>query len=256
LNLHPRPWNTYAVLPALEALIQLQKIDSAAETARRRLGELPAAEEAAAARVAEAEAVVVTVRENLAANQHARRGLEKDVGAVDSRLARFDDHKAAVKTNQEYTALLHEIATAKSEKDALEERILVLMEEADGLSEALGTAEAGVAGARREVQATRASLASEADALEQEVARLTTERATHMTHVDARGLALYEQLLRGRRGIAVAPMERDICSACHVRLRPHVTQLVRRNEELVQCESCQRILYFLPPEAASSAASA
>jgi len=48
-------------------------------------------------------------------------------------------------------------------------------------------------------------------------------------------------------------MTRDICKACHVRLRPHVTQQIRRNEEIVQCDNCQRILYFVAP--AESAAS-
>jgi predicted nucleic acid-binding Zn-ribbon protein len=42
-------------------------------------------------------------------------------------------------------------------------------------------------------------------------------------------------------------MAADLCTACHVRLRPHVTQIVRRNEDIVQCESCQRILYFAGP---------
>ena len=58
-----------------------------------------------------------------AAVKAARRALEKDVAVVDARLSKFEDHKAAVKTNQEYTALLHEIATAKSEKDAVEEHL-------------------------------------------------------------------------------------------------------------------------------------
>jgi predicted nucleic acid-binding Zn-ribbon protein len=58
---------------------------------------------------------------------------------------------------------------------------------------------------------------------------------------------LYEQLLKGRRGIAMARMDGELCSACHVRLRPHVTQQVRRNDAIVQCESCQRILYYIAP---------
>ena len=39
-------------------------------------------------------------------------------------------------------------------------------------------------------------------------------------------------------------MTGEICAACHVRLRPHVTQQIRRNDDIVQCENCQRILFF------------
>ena len=230
--------------PALVSLIALQSLDSAAETARKRLAELPAAEQAIERRLAAAAGAVEAAKARLQENKDQYRALEKDVALVDSRLARFDDHKAAVKTNQEYQALLHEIATAKAEKDALEDRLLTLMDAADGIAADLAAAEATRTTATREGEETRAALAAERAALDAELARLAAERARATPAVPAPMLAKYEQLLRQRRGIAVAAMTGDICSACHVRLRPHVTQQVRRNEDVVQCESCQRILYF------------
>jgi predicted nucleic acid-binding Zn-ribbon protein len=238
------------MLPALGSLIALQALDSAADAARRRLGELPAAEEALAARVAAAAAAIEAVTIQIAANHDKRRGFEKDVAAVDSRLARFDDHKAAVKTNQEYTALLHEIAGAKTEKDGIEEQILLLLEAADGLARDAKAAEMAVTDARRDAEAGRAALAAERQALEADLLRIAAQRADHTAQVDARHLATYEQLLRGRRGLAVSRLAGETCTACHVRLRPHVAQMIRRNDAIVQCESCQRILYFDPPPAA------
>jgi predicted nucleic acid-binding Zn-ribbon protein len=241
------------MLPALDSLIALQVLDSAADAARRRLGELPATEQAIAARSADAAAALDAVSARIAANHEKRRALEKDVAVVDSRLARFEDHKAAVKTNQEYTALLHEIAGAKSEKDALEEQILVLLEAADGLAVERKAAEAAVGAAQREADTGRAALTAERGALEAELSRLAAERATRATTVEARYLATYDQLLKGRRGIAVARLAGETCTACHVRLRPHIAQMVRRNDSIVQCESCQRILFFEAPAAGAPA---
>ena len=238
--------------PVLASLIVLQSLDSAAEASRKRLAELPAAEQAIARTLSAATVALESVKTRLQDNRQAHRTLEKDVALVDTRLARFDDHRAAVKTNQEYTALLHEIATAKSEKDAIEEKILVLMDAADGLAAELKAAEAALAEATRQGEQTRAALAAERASLEAELARLAAERARSSAVAPATALAKYEQLLRQRRGIAVAAMAGDICSACHVRLRPHVTQQVRRNDEIVQCESCQRILYFPAPAADNS----
>jgi len=241
------------VLQALTSLIALQTLDSAADTARRRLSEFPAAEQELAAKVAAAAAEVEAAKTAAAANQTARRALEKDVAGVDARLAKFDDHKAAVKTNHEYTALLHEISTAKTDKDALEEKILVLMDEADGLAAGVKRAESALAAIKKESDAARAAMAAERGGLDAELARLAGERAREAAGVDASVLAKYEQLLKGRRGIAVARMDGEICTACHVRLRPHVTQQVRRNDSIVQCDSCQRILYFTAPAAAAGA---
>ena len=241
------------MLQALTALIALQTLDSAADAARRRLSDFPAAEQELAAKVAAAAAEVEAAKTAATANQTSRRALEKDVAGVDARLAKFDDHKAAVKTNHEYTALLHEISTAKTDKDALEEKILVLMDEADGLAASVKRAESALAAIKKESDAARAAMAAERGGLDAELARLAGERAREAAGVDASVLAKYEQLLKGRRGIAVARMDGEICTACHVRLRPHVTQQVRRNDSIVQCDSCQRILYFTAPAAAAGA---
>jgi len=234
------------MLTSLAALVALQSIDSAADASRRRLAELRKAEQAVDATIAAAKGEVDAAKGRWQEGQTARRALEKDVAGVDARLTRFDEHKAAVKTNQEYTALLHEIATAKGEKDRLEEQILVLMEDADSLAADVKRAEAELARVSKEGDQTRAGLAAERTALEAELAQLSARRAEHRATIEARALATYDQLLKVRRGLAVAPMVGEICMACHVRLRPHFTQMIRRNEGIVQCESCQRILYFEP----------
>ena len=235
--------------PALTALIALQALDSAADAARKRLADLPVAEQAIAAALAAARGTADAVKARIQENQGARRALEKDIAGVDTRLARFEDHKAAVKTNHEYTALLHEIATAKSEKDAIEERLLVLMEEADALAAELKAADTAFKGEQAKADQARAAIGTERTQLDAEVARLATERARETRNIEAPLLAKYDQLLKLRRGVAVAQMTGEICAACHVRLRPHVTQQVRRNDAIVTCDSCQRILYFVPPAA-------
>jgi hypothetical protein len=229
---------------SLASLIALQALDSTADRARKRLAELPAVEQALEAEAGVAAHAVEYAKGRLNDSHTARRQLEKDVAVVDSRLSKFDDHKAAVKTNHEYTALLHEIATAKTEKDSVEEKILVLMEEADGLAKELKTAEGALATVTREGNTTRAAMAAERSTLDEELARLAHERTAEARLAEPRALATYEQLIKNRRGVAVAQMIGSICGACHVRLRPHFEQQIKRNDGLVQCESCQRILYF------------
>jgi predicted nucleic acid-binding Zn-ribbon protein len=236
------------MLPALTALIALQKLDSAVEAARRRLGELPGVEREWGATLRAASAAVDAARERLKTNQQARRDLEKDVAQVDTRLARFEDHKAAVKTNQEFTALLHEISTAKGEKDAIEDRILALLEEADGIAADIAAAESGEGDAKRDAGAAQQDLTAEQASLEATLVRLAAERAGADADVDGPTLAKYEQLLTNRRMGAVAPLDGEICAACYVRLRPAVAQQIRRNDSIVQCDNCQRILYAPPKE--------
>ena len=46
-----------------------------------------------------------------------------------------------------------------------------------------------------------------------------------------------------------AEARNGICSVCHVRLRPQVFNTVLKNEEILQCDSCNRILFFIPTAA-------
>ena len=208
---------------------------------------MPAAEEALAAAVEAARAHVEAAKARSAENSQQRRALEKDIAGLDTRLARFDDHKAAVKTNHEYTALLHEIATAKSEKDAIEERLLVLMEEADAIAADLKAAERDFAAEGKRGQEVRKTLETEKAEIDKELARLSGERGRESREIDAALLSKYAQLLKQRKGVAVARMSNEMCEACHVRMRPHIAQQIRRNDTIVQCDSCQRILYFVAP---------
>ncbi len=233
--------------PTLSALIALQALDSAAEALRKRLADMPAAEQAIATALGAARASVDAEKARIQENTQARRALEKDIAGVDTRLARFDDHKAAVKTNHEYTALLHEISTAKAEKDAIEERLLVLMEEGDTLAAGLKTAERALTEEEDRGRKAKAALETDRGQIDKELTHLSSERARESREVDTVLLSKYSQLLKQRKGIAVSKMTGEICEACHVRLRPHVTQQVRRNDAIVQCDSCQRILYYIPP---------
>lgn len=244
------------MLPALAALIALQELDTAAEAARRRIAEMPAREAALADAIATAEATREAAAARMAGNQDTRRELEKQVAAVDSRLSRFEDHKAAVKTNQEFTALLHEIETAKAEKDGVEDRILEALEEADAIAEAVAAAERAVSDAKAVAAEGQKALARERQAVDEELARLEQARAVEIRHVEPTLLARYDQLLKQRKGIAVAAMEGEICAACYVRQRPHAAQQVRRNDEIMACESCQRILYAPPPASVEGAVNA
>ena len=123
------------------------------------------------------------------------------------------------------------------------------MEEADGIAAELKAAERAQADETKRADAARAQLDIERQQIEADLTRLAGERAAAAATVEPRTLALYEQLLKGRKGVAVARMTGEICEACHVRLRPHVTQQIRRNDSVVQCDNCQRILYYVAPAA-------
>ena len=232
----------------LERLINLQHLDSRIHDARQAIAAHPQRLADADARLAEAEAAVEITRHRLKDSQDSRRTLEKDAALYQSRLTKFKDQLSAVKTNREYTAMQHEIATAQTDLGAAEEKVLERMMEGDAVAADLKQAEAALASLRKQVEAEKKELAEELAGVQGSLAKASESRASLVKELEPRLLALFEQVARARKGVALCRATRDgLCSVCHVRLRPAVFQQVRHNDTIVQCDSCQRILYYVPP---------
>jgi len=240
----------------LQRLIDLQRIDSLAHDGHRRIASEPDVQRQLDARLEQARQLVVTAKERLAQNLAARRQIEKEVAVHQTRLSKFRDQLMAVKTNVEYQAMQKEIAYAQAEVKALEDRILERMLEADELGASVKAAEADFASGQKAVEADRRALTSEVAALKTRLEELSAERRVIVSAVDPAVLATFERLADRRQGVAVAEARDGVCTICHVRLRPQVFNSVRRNEEIIQCDSCHRILYFASAPAGDTAATA
>jgi predicted nucleic acid-binding Zn-ribbon protein len=233
----------------LQHLIRLQQLDLDIESARRRIAEIPSVQTALDARLAERQAAVAAIKQRLAENQTTRRATEAEVASLQTRLSKYKGQLMEVKTNKEYQAMQKEIATAEEAVRSLEDRILEQMEEAETLGRELKVAEAALKAQQDDIVRERKRLEEEAAALQQRTGDTASTRAALAKELSPTALRLFEHVSRQRKGLAVAEARDGICTVCHVRLRPQVFNEVRRNESLIQCESCLRILYFSPATA-------
>jgi predicted nucleic acid-binding Zn-ribbon protein len=235
--------------PDIERVIALQRLDSAVLDAERRLADEPEREKGFEARLESARERLASARQRLTENQDARRAIEKDVALQQGRLSKFRDQLMDVKTNREYQAIQHEIEIAQREVRTLEEKILERMIEADDLTAADKRAEAELAAEQKTVEADRRKMLTENGELKDSLKRLSGERLTLVAAIDKKVLAIFELVARKRNGIAVAEARDGICTICHVRLRPQVFNTVLRNDQIIQCDTCNRILYSTPKPA-------
>ncbi len=230
----------------LERLIALQRLDSAADAARKRVADEPEKLKALDARLELAQQRVAEAKERLTENKHARAAIEKDVAVHQGRLSKYREQAMAVKTNVEYHAIQKEIGHAQAEIKTHEDRMLERMLEADDLSASLKKAEAELAGERKAIDADRKKITVELGEERAALEKLAAERATVVGAMDKQALAMFELVSSRRGGVALAEARDGICTICHVRLRPQVFNSVLKNEQIIQCDSCNRILYYLP----------
>jgi len=86
---------------------------------------------------------------------------------------------------------------------------------------------------------------------EQQKAQMLERRQGVVTKLPRPILSRYE-MIRKRRGIAIAATHNGICEACHLAAPPQLFQKILRQETFEVCPHCQRILYFKPSDAESN----
>ena len=241
------------VNPDIQHLIRLQQLDSQIESARRRIAEIPTVQEALNTRLEQATAAVASVKERLAASLHERKTIENEVAVIQIRLSKYKGQLTELKTNKEYQTMQKEIATAEEAIRSQEDRVLERMEEGETLSRELKAAETELKAQLGAIATERKALDAEATSLQSTIDERSAARTAAAKELSPAALKLFEHVSKQRKGLAVAEARDSTCTVCHVRLRPQVYNEVRRNDSIIQCDSCRRILYFVENAPAPSA---
>ncbi len=240
------------MLAELDRLIRLQKLDKSVATARFSIDRIPSIRAALDARINKRTSIFESIEQRIAEQKTERQELEKSVAEIQTRLTRFKEQSMDVKTNKELWAIQSEISTAENGIQSLEEQILERMLQGDELADELAAAKKAVKLEQAEVSKELGQLEKERSQLQAHVDQHSTDRLALVAEIPSTAMALFDTLSRGRKGVAVGEARDGRCSECLVRLRPQLYNEVRRNASLIQCESCQRILYFRIASATST----
>jgi hypothetical protein len=205
------------VLDGLQQLIDLQALDEQRSEVRGRQERIPEQREALAEAGAAAEAAVASASEALQEAEAHQRRAETELQDHETLVQRLEGQQPQVKTNEAYTALLHEIDAAREAISSCETQILEAMD-TEGKS-------------LNELQAE----------LETRHAALDADRETRVAEIDSEWLAQYEKVAR-RLGTGVARVSHETCQGCRVDIPPQLHIELLRGERLITCQRCKRIL--------------
>ncbi len=242
------------MLADLERLIQLQDVESRAAVANKAIAEAPGRIAALDALLHAATTALAAAKQSLEDNKTARRSIDKDLLADQQRLEKYKEQIMAVKTNEQLHAMQHQIKAVEDDIGKQEERVLVNMMAADEINAAIKKAESALKAAQAKMASERGVIESEVQTHQATVAECAAARAAIVAAMQDKGVVDTFQRIAKVRGTAVARAEAERCTVCQVRLRPAVFAEVRKNDQIVQCDSCNRILYFIPPKPPAASA--
>jgi predicted nucleic acid-binding Zn-ribbon protein len=232
----------------IELLVQLQQVD---QTLRANTQAVASSEE----RVAELD---VAYRAKAAATDEARTAATALSARQRDLEGRLADGESKMKDRRMRITRIRndkELGLAKREVDLLKEEITGLEAELQQVYEQVEAATTGLAGLEGELKGLAEMREAEAVALKDTIARLgddierdRSRRQSLIDTVDEELRRRYEMILSRRGGLAVVPVRGGTCQGCRMRVPPQLFNQIQRNEQVILCPSCQRMLHWQPEQ--------
>ncbi|TGD79313.1 zinc ribbon domain-containing protein [Hymenobacter wooponensis] len=231
------------VASKLEALLNLQRIDSQLDEIRRVRGDLPEEVRDLEDEIAGYEVRVSKFDEEIAGLNEQIKQRKQNAKDADGLIKRYEDQQQNVRNNREYEAIAKEIELQKLEIQISEKKI----KEAQYQIELKNN---DIAGTKQRLEERKKDLTnkkSELDVIvsesEADEKKLMDERDGAVQPVEERLLMAYTRI-RGnvRNGLAVVTVKRDACGGCFNTVPPQRQADIIAHKKIIVCEHCGRVL--------------
>ena len=231
----------------LELLIALQNVDtgirrlqSDLESIPRRRAEIESEFDQRAFEFKALQQTGVTARET-------RASLDRELAEQRLRMEKADRDLMSSTNSKVYEAAIRERDAAKKQISDLETKVLEQMEAAETAEKTLAEREPEFARLRAEHEDRLRAFEQQTQAWSEELSTRRAEREQRFTSLPPALKSTYQRIVaRIRDGVALAEVRGGACSACRMTLRPQAMSQIRRGDELIFCDNCNRILYYQP----------
>lgn len=226
----------------LEMLEELQDVDQQIDSLKATQSGLLAEMAGISQGVEVAREDVAAVEANLAQREAEKRELEATHAAELENIARSETNMKEIKTNKEFQAVGREITAARKQVTDLEEQLLQKITQIDELSGELATKKSRldelVENSAQHITAKQADI----DKIQSDINADVVRRENVVKGIPASLVKKFTILREQRRGQALAIARDGYCVGCNMQLPPQLYNSLYKNEEILTCPHCQRIL--------------
>lgn len=231
-------------MTTIDKLLVVQDRDRRIRQLSKESEDIPARRKLSEERLKEHKEALHAAQELLKKNAAAIKGVELEIETAKQRILKLREQQVSIKTNEQYRAMNNEVAGVEKQIREFEDREIVLMEETEGLRANAAHMEQRLKQEDVIVQSDRVQLEERLQAIQIEIERLKQERAGLVTDADPEWLSRYDRTFKHHPDFALVPVDQAACGGCHMKLPPQVIQNVKRNQAMVCCSFCGRILYW------------
>lgn len=228
---------------SLARLLELQEIDRAVDELEACRSEYPTEIDLLEQEIEAAARSLTKLQEEIHEQERKRRHSEGVLELANADLQKHQQQLYKIRTNKEYDALQIEIEECKRRIAASENEILQAMSSLEELTVKVQEGKQAFAETEREKKGRVAELTEKLGSIEDRMKVHRNQRAIVAEGVKKRVLDAYERIRKAKKATVVTVL-RGACGGCYKRIPPQKLIEIRRNEQLISCENCGRILVW------------
>ncbi|MFC1898542.1 zinc ribbon domain-containing protein [Candidatus Cloacimonadota bacterium] len=171
---------------------------------------------------------------------------ELDIRSNKEKIDKYKNQLLTIQTNKEYKALNSEVSHLEAKNTSIDDELIELMEEEANIRTKKEEDQAVQKKAADELKANEEKLKQKIVKVEQEITEIRDKRNKMATALPRTMIKRYASLIKNKARKAVVFNINGTCSGCHYKIRPQLLIEINNAENVVNCESCGRMLVFEP----------
>lgn len=231
------------VAEKLDALYELQKIDSEIDRIRTVRGELPLEVQDLEDEIGGLETRIAKIQEEIKEIEvevSDRKNASKD---ADTAIGKYKEQQKNVRNNREYESLSKEIEFQELEIKLHEKKTKEAKARIAQKKELLDEAKERLSFRKEDLKIKKSELDEIIAETQKDEESLAKASEKAKTQIEDRLVVAYTRLRQNaKNGLAVVPFERDSCGGCFNKIPPQRQLDIEMKKKVIVCEHCGRIL--------------
>jgi len=232
------------MLDIVAKLLQVQERDQRLRNLQRDLKDVPNLQARAKDQLAGDQAATEAALAKMREVEVKIKNVEIDIQTRQNTIKRLGDQQFETRKNDEFQALGNEVVRYQNEVRKLEDTELEHMETLEAAKAVLKAAQDKLAVTQGHVNEELKQLEERGVNIQQRIAELKAERVGLVAPLPADSLSIYDRLMKSKGNAAIVVVEAGVCGGCHMKLLNSTIVALKRDDAIIHCEQCGRILYF------------
>ena len=231
----------------LDILVRIQHCDEDITTMRTELDLIPKKITKLESEMSNASTKLNEKKQRLGDLKKDYKLREGDIAANEEKMIKLNSQTFAVKTNDEYRALLNEVEFLKQENKKIEVAMISILEEEEMLKSSIDKHESETKDFIGQKNIDIAALNKRKHDLEEKIKIAEDKYNDDFLKLPKETQNMYDKI-KAVRGKAVCLINSETCTGCYSNITPQFLNELKKRNEILLCDNCGRILIYVNDE--------